>query len=148
MAQDGQILDRADAVKTCTPSRSSLQSGRLPIHVTEQLKVPDNPTAAVPYNFTTISELLSSHSNYTSHLVGKWDAGMATPRHTPFGRGYSNSSLSYFSHKNEFFTHETLQVRGERASEASMRQQGGKAVSFIGGSGPRMGWRGARAKRA
>jgi arylsulfatase I/J len=109
LASSGVILDRHYAYKTCTPSRSSLQSGRLPVHVTEQLKVPDDPTAGVPYNYTTVSEVLTAHSNYTSHFVGKWDAGMATTRHTPLGRGYSNSSLSYFSHKNEFFDHTTLQ---------------------------------------
>lgn len=45
LANDGLILDRHLAYKTCTPSRSALQSGRLPVHVTEQLKVPDNPNA-------------------------------------------------------------------------------------------------------
>ena len=28
--------------------------------------------------------------------VGKWDAGMATPKHTPQGRGYE-TSLNYFA---------------------------------------------------
>mmetsp|Transcript_8331 Transcript_8331/g.16826 ORF Transcript_8331/g.16826 Transcript_8331/m.16826 type:complete len:542 (+) Transcript_8331:2-1627(+) len=109
IANSGVVLDRAYAYKTCTPSRSSLQSGRLPVHVTEMLKVPDDPTAAVPYNMTTITEILSEHTAYTSHLIGKWDSGMATTRHTPYGRGYSNSSLSYFSHKNDFYDHTTLQ---------------------------------------
>ena len=31
--------------------------------------------------------------------VGKWDAGMVTPTHTPHGRGY-DSSLGYFGHGN------------------------------------------------
>ena len=34
---------------------------------------------------------------------GKWDAGMATPKHTPNGRGYS-STLNYWTHKNDFWT--------------------------------------------
>jgi hypothetical protein len=32
---------------------------------------------------------------YSTHHVGKWDAGMATPHHTPKGRGY-DTSLNYF----------------------------------------------------
>jgi len=36
-------------------------------------------------------------------MVGKWDAGMATPRHTPAGRGY-DTSLVYFSHDNDCWT--------------------------------------------
>ena len=36
-------------------------------------------------------------------MVGKWDAGMATPEHTPLGRGFE-SSLCYFHHANDYFT--------------------------------------------
>ena len=41
--------------------------------------------------------------------VGKWDAGMATPQHTPQGRGY-DSSLGYFEHKNDFWTMASMQT--------------------------------------
>jgi len=40
---------------------------------------------------------------YATHYVGKWDAGMATPFHTPEGRGY-DTTLNYFNHKNDFWT--------------------------------------------
>ena len=33
---------------------------------------------------------------------------MATPRHTPYGRGY-DSSLHYFEHKNDYWTHQCAQ---------------------------------------
>ena len=108
LAHEGLVFNRHYAYKTCTPSRSALQSGRLPIHVTEALRNPDDPNAAVPYNMTTLANIMNNN-NYTSHFVGKSDFGMATDRHTPYGRGYSDRSLSYFSHKNEFFTHKTLQ---------------------------------------
>ena len=35
--------------------------------------------------------------------VGKWDAGMATPDHTPRGRGY-HSALNYFHHCNDYWS--------------------------------------------
>ena len=35
--------------------------------------------------------------------VAKWDAGMATPSHTPHGRGY-DTSLNYFGHGNWMWT--------------------------------------------
>ena len=35
---------------------------------------------------------------YQTHVVGKWDTGMATYNHTPEGRGF-DSSLIYFEHK-------------------------------------------------
>ena len=38
-----------------------------------------------------------------SHVVGKWDAGVASPDHTPEGRGFS-SSLVYFEHMVDSFS--------------------------------------------
>ncbi len=38
-------------------------------------------------------------AGYATHMVGKWDAGMATVDHTPAGRGY-DTSLIYFHHAN------------------------------------------------
>lgn len=38
-------------------------------------------------------------AGYATHQIGKWDAGMATPQHTPKGRGY-DTSLTYFGHGN------------------------------------------------
>ena len=42
-------------------------------------------------------------SGYKTHLTGKWDAGCATPQHTPFGRGY-DSFYGYFQHANDYWT--------------------------------------------
>ena len=36
--------------------------------------------------------------------AGKWDAGMATPQHTPLGRGY-NKSLAYFFHQTDYWSY-------------------------------------------
>jgi arylsulfatase I/J len=46
-------------------------------------------------------------------MVGKWDAGMATPDHTPLGRGYE-SWLGYYQHANGYWRKDTtLQATGE-----------------------------------
>jgi arylsulfatase I/J len=42
-------------------------------------------------------------AGYETHQIGKWDVGMATPHHTPKGRGY-DTSLAYFSHGNWMWT--------------------------------------------
>ena len=60
---------------------------------------PFSGAAGVPRNMTTIAQVMS-RAGYSTHFVGKWDAGMATPRHTPRGRGY-DSSLFYFQHAND-----------------------------------------------
>lgn len=41
-----------------------------------------------------------------THYTGKWDAGMATPEHTPFGRGFETSFL-YFQHANDYWNKKT-----------------------------------------
>ena len=82
----------------CTPSRSSFQSGRLPVHVTTKLSGPCDKNGAIPRNMTGIAQQLKK-AGYSTHQVGKWDVGMVTPKHTPKGRGY-DTSLSYFGHGN------------------------------------------------
>ena len=101
---DGIELDRLYSYKFCSPSRSAIQSGRNPIHVNVQNLDPlyvnrDDPVsgfAGVPREMTGLGTVLKS-AGFATHFVGKWDAGMATPDHTPAGRGY-NSSLLYFHH--------------------------------------------------
>ena len=41
----------------------------------------------IPRNMTTWPQILK-RQNYSSHFVGKWDAGFATRGHTPAGRGF------------------------------------------------------------
>ena len=107
LAAEGRVMKRHYVHYTCTPSRSSLQTGRFPVHVQQTLANPEQPHAGVPRNMTGIATKLRDQG-YKTHMVGKWDAGMATPDHTPRGRGY-DSSLLYFSHKNDYFTQRALQ---------------------------------------
>ena len=64
---------------------------------------PCDRLGALPRNITGIAEVLRDGAGYATHFVGKWDAGMATPKHTPQGRGHE-SSLNYFSHGNWAYT--------------------------------------------
>lgn len=107
LVKEGVELDRHYVHMTCTPSRSSLQTGRLPVHVITQLAGPCDEHGAIPRNMTGVAAQLK-RAGYATHQVGKWDCGMATPHHTPKGRGY-DSSLGYFGHANWMYTqHEWL----------------------------------------
>ncbi|XP_065191775.1 arylsulfatase B-like [Sycon ciliatum] len=110
LCKEGIELDQHYAYKFCSPSRSSLMSGRLPIHVNILNDPPNvyNPNdtvsgyAAIPRNMTGMAAKLKA-AGYATHQVGKWDAGMATPDHTPVGRGF-DTSFGYFHHANDYWT--------------------------------------------
>eukprot|EP00729_Bicosta_minor_P001083 gene1083-4901_t len=97
LVKGGIELDQAYSYQFCSPTRSSLQSGRLPTHVNVEnmgtnIWNPKNNVSgfsAIPRNMTGIA----------THMK---DAGMATPDHTPQGRGY-DSSLGYFCHCNDYW---------------------------------------------
>lgn len=115
---EGMILNRHYVHFSCTGTRVALQSGRLPVHVQTSLKNPEEPDAGMPRNMTGFAEHLqrsgrnadggSGNGGYRTHYVGKWDVGMATPKHTPYGRGY-HTSLHYFEHKNDYWTQGCMQ---------------------------------------
>lgn len=109
LVKEGIELDRHYAFQICSPSRCSFQSGRLPVHVNVLNKEPtvynaNDPVggmAGIPTNMTTIAQKMRA-AGYRTHMTGKWDAGMATPRHTPIGRGYE-TWLGYFHHANDYY---------------------------------------------
>ena len=120
LADSGVILSNHYAYKFCSPSRSALQSGRLPVHVNMEntgvtVMNADDPVsgfAGIPRNMTTIAWRMRD-AGYTTHAVGKWDCGMATPEHTPLGRGYE-SWLGYYQHANDYWSKmSTLFATGE-----------------------------------
>mmetsp|Transcript_526 Transcript_526/g.1233 ORF Transcript_526/g.1233 Transcript_526/m.1233 type:complete len:602 (-) Transcript_526:288-2093(-) len=103
-------LDRYYGEKICSPARSSLQTGRLGIHVNVQNVFPEvrNPVdpvggyQGIPVNMTGVAEVLKAQG-YSTHIVGKWDVGMATPEHSPWSRGY-DTWLGYWHHSNDYWT--------------------------------------------
>jgi len=105
---EGVHLRRHYVHLMCTPTRTSVQSGRLPVHVSTSLANPEKPNCGIPRNMTGMAAVMKK-ANYKTHLVGKWDAGMATPHHTPKGRGY-DTSLHYFEHKNDYWTMKAAQT--------------------------------------
>ena len=110
LVKEGLELNQHYVFQFCSPSRSCLMSGRLPIHVNDLNLSPDhyNPNdpvsgySAIPRNMTGLAEKMKD-AGYVTHQVGKWDAGMATPDHTPQGRGF-DSSFGYYHHANDYYT--------------------------------------------
>jgi len=108
LVSSGIHLTRHYVHRMCTPTRTSVQSGRLPVHVNTGLGNPCSDNTGIPRNMTGFAEHLQ-RAGYKTHFAGKWDAGMATPKHAPHGRGY-DTSLHYFSHKNDFWSQANMQT--------------------------------------
>jgi arylsulfatase I/J len=73
LAHSGVILGRHYVHYVCTPTRSSIQSGRLPVHVQIALADPSVPTSGIPRNMTGLAaKLKAAPVPYMTHYVGKW----------------------------------------------------------------------------
>ena len=104
LATNGIELSRHYVASHGAPSRSALQSGRLPVHV--NLGSTDGLTDAhhgIPPDMTGLaSKLGESEYAYSTHLVGKWDCGFATYWQLPTRKGY-DSFYGYLSKSMDYF---------------------------------------------
>lgn len=114
LIDEGILLDRHYTYKICSPTRASIQSGRLAVHVnafnagvtSQNYDDPVSGFAGIPRNMTGLANKMRE-AGYRTHMVGKWDAGMATPDHTPKGRGYE-TWVGYYQHANDYWRKNTV----------------------------------------
>ena len=83
---DRAILERLYTYEFCSPSRSSLLSGRMPQHVNIHNDDQTRPGAGIPVEMATIPSKLRE-AGYRTHHLGKWHVGYSTPQHTPMHAG-------------------------------------------------------------
>jgi arylsulfatase I/J len=125
LAASGLELDRHYTYKFCSPSRSSLMSGRLPFHVNIYNDDPALPGQGVPVGMTLLPLKLkqsgagsATPTPYATHFIGKWHIGMASKTtQIPIARGF-DTSLGYFHSTNNYYnshagaTHQAISVCG------------------------------------
>jgi arylsulfatase A-like enzyme len=90
MAEKGIALTQYYTHSLCTPSRAALLTGKY--HVNTGLNfvlIPGSP-AGLRDNLITLPEMLRSHANYSTSIVGKWHLGHAQRKLTPVGRGFES----------------------------------------------------------
>eukprot|EP01084_Bolivina_argentea_P036017 66669_1 len=103
LANNGLKLNRHYVHYVCSPTRSSVQSGRLPVHCnTNNTPAIGNALNGIPVNYTCIAERIKSDGGYSTHFIGKWDAGSTMKEQLPFGRGY-DTSFGYLNHANDYW---------------------------------------------
>ena len=104
MVKSGLRLDQHYAFRFCSPTRSALMTGRLPIHVNQKNSAVWGWTAAAAHpKFTMLPARLAS-AGYVSHQIGKWHLGLAKQSFTPVGRGF-NTSLGYLMGSEDHYKH-------------------------------------------
>ena len=86
LAAEGTRLLNFNIENQCTPTRSAIHTGRLPIRSgTQKVAAPGEPDGLAPWEYT-IAELLSD-AGYVTALFGKWHIGSQVGRH-PNDQGY------------------------------------------------------------
>ena len=86
----------------CSPSRSSMLTGRLPMHVTEDNDNACTQEGAVPRAMTTIAAKLMA-AGYETHHIGKWHLGQNHPGSLPINRGFTHS-FGYLGGAEDHYT--------------------------------------------
>ncbi|WP_294225750.1 arylsulfatase [uncultured Shimia sp.] len=85
-AAEGMRFLNFNIENQCTPTRSAIHTGRLPIRSgTQKVAAPGEPDGLAPWEYT-IAELLSD-AGYRTALFGKWHIGAQVGRH-PNDQGY------------------------------------------------------------
>eukprot|EP01083_Nonionella_stella_P019559 54319_1 len=103
LVANGLELNRHYAHYICSPTRSSLHSGRLPIHCNLNNGGPwYNTFVGIPSNYTLLSEKLKYGANYTTHFIGKWHSGASLISQMPYKRGY-DTSFGYLWGMNDYW---------------------------------------------
>lgn len=88
-------VSRADVFKYCSPTRSSLLSGRLPIHVNQNNDANNSSsTSGIDLRMVLLPQLLKAQG-YGTHLVGKSHIGARSLANLPVNRGF-DSNLGCF----------------------------------------------------
>uniref|UniRef100_T1IX37 Sulfatase N-terminal domain-containing protein n=1 Tax=Strigamia maritima TaxID=126957 RepID=T1IX37_STRMM len=104
LASEGIILNNYYVSPLCTPSRSSLMTGKYPIHTGMQHDVIYGPQ---PYGLPLQLKLLPEYFKdlgYVNRIVGKWHLGFFHTNYTPTARGF-DSHFGYFCGHQDYFDH-------------------------------------------
>lgn len=102
-------LDQYYVYRFCSPTRSTIMTGRYPWHLGQHTTQNLNPmpgiACGINLKYKFIAELLKEKANYTTWALGKWHLGFLTNEYTPTHRGFERY-LGYYSGAEAHFTHE------------------------------------------
>lgn len=100
----GVRLEQYYVTQLCSPTRTSLMSGRYPYSIGMQDEViVDGHPSCLPVNASTIADRLQA-AGWATSAYGKWDLGMTSWGCTPTCRGFDHF-FGFYNAFNDYFTH-------------------------------------------
>lgn len=104
LSADGVRLENYYVNFLCSPTRTSLMSGRYAYTIGMQAEViVDGNPSCMPTSVATIADRLSA-AGWATSAYGKWDIGMTTWGCTPTCRGFGHF-FGFYNAFNDYFTH-------------------------------------------
>ena len=123
LATEGIIFDHMYLQSTCSPTRTALLTGRLPLHTGVNSviddrhspgghsQVPGTAIYSLPLDEILLPQMLRARG-YLSHAVGKWHLGYYKWAATPTFRGF-DSYYGYYCGAQDYFNHTDSVFKGK-----------------------------------
>ena len=106
LAKSGTIIDSHYVQPVCSPTRSTLLTGRYPTHTGVYTIVSPGAPWGLPLAERTLADALRS-AGYRTALTGKWHLGEFEKAYQPNARGFDHQYGHFFG-MLDYYTHERM----------------------------------------
>jgi arylsulfatase B len=137
LARGGTLLARHYAYKFCSPTRSALLSGRLPLHVNEDNPATIDSVGGVDLRMALLPQRLKAAADYYTVAIGKWHLGARQRANLPGRRGFDHH-FGFLTGGEDHFTQvgyeaaNAIDLWAADASDAAAREGGAPALDRNG----------------
>jgi arylsulfatase A-like enzyme len=103
LAREGSVLSSYYVQPVCSPTRSTIMTGRLVIHTGVYSVIRPGTKWGLPLAERTLPQALQE-AGYETAITGKWHLGHFLPEYLPTNRGFDhqyghyNGAIDYFTH--------------------------------------------------
>ncbi len=106
LARSGAVIENHYVQPVCSPTRSTLMTGRYPTHTGVYTIVSPGAGWGLPLAERTLADALRS-AGYRTALTGKWHLGEFEKAYQPNARGFDHQYGHFFG-MLDYFTHERM----------------------------------------
>ena len=122
LAQGGTIIENHYVQPVCSPTRSTLLTGRYPTHTGVYTIVSPGAPWGLPLAERTLADALRS-AWYRTALTGKWHLGEFEKAYQPNARGFDHQYGHFFG-MLDYFTHERMNKRDWYRNGEPLKEEG------------------------